>query len=144
MSDSDENDKTSGVPKWQLDSKADATSKPDEMTTASLGRETVIEQARKFLEEEEVKNATTDKKIAFLEKKGLKQDEIQSLIGVTRNEEASSKPSKVQPSSKCPFYSVNKLAEPTRRNVRRRSRTTSHISIHNTTNTLRTTNNNLP
>ncbi|KAF8851007.1 hypothetical protein BDZ45DRAFT_808713 [Acephala macrosclerotiorum] len=101
MSDSDENEnaKKAGVPQWQLDSKTEASPNPDgESASESPSRATIIEQARKFLEEEEVRNTTTDKKIAFLEKKGLQQDEIRTLIGVTRNEEASSKPSETQDS----------------------------------------------
>ncbi|CZR52884.1 uncharacterized protein PAC_02761 [Phialocephala subalpina] len=96
MSNPDEDEKKAGAPQWQLDSKTDAPPKSDEATSESPSRETIIEQARKFLLEDDVRNATTDKKIAFLESKGLRQDEIQSLIGVTRNEEASSKPSETQ------------------------------------------------
>lgn len=93
MSDSDPDTKKAGVPSWQLKSK-DETSKVEvkevkaEKPTPS--RETVIEQAKKFLEEDEVRNASTDKKIAFLEGKGLRREEIEELLGVTRNEEASS------------------------------------------------------
>ncbi|KAE8442039.1 hypothetical protein EG329_003896 [Mollisiaceae sp. DMI_Dod_QoI] len=99
MSDSDEDKKKPGVPQWQLESKPEDAEKTNNPTPESPSRETIIEQARKFLEEDEVRNATTDKKIAFLESKGLRQDEIQTLIGVTRNEEATSKPSEA-PDSK--------------------------------------------
>jgi hypothetical protein len=102
MSDSDPDTKKAGVPSWQLKSK-DETVKVDgkevkeEKETPS--RETVIEQAKKFLEEDEVCNASTDKKIAFLEGKGLQREEIEGLLGVTRNDEASNPTSKVLLSS---------------------------------------------
>jgi hypothetical protein len=93
MSDSDPDTKKTGVPSCQLKSK-DETLKvevkevKEEKPTPS--RETVIEQAKKFLEEDEVRNSSTDKKIAFLEGKGLRQEEIEGLLGISRNEEASS------------------------------------------------------
>jgi hypothetical protein len=101
MSDSDPDTKKAGVPSWQLKSK-EATSKVDvkeeKEDTPTPNRETVIEQAKKFLEEDEVRNASTDKKIAFLEGKGLRREEIEGLLGITRNEEASStSSSKVHP-----------------------------------------------
>lgn len=89
MSDSDENQKP-GVPQWQLDSKTEVPADASESTAGTQSRETMIEQARKFLQEDDVRNATTDKKIAFLESKGLLPEEIKTLLGVTRNEEASS------------------------------------------------------
>ena len=92
MSDSDPDTKKAGVPSWQLKPK-DATSKVEEKEekedTPTPNRESVIEQAKKFLEEDEVRNASTDKKIAFLEGKGLRREEIEGLLGITRNEEAS-------------------------------------------------------
>jgi hypothetical protein len=66
-------------------------------TPESPSRETVIEQAKKFLEEEEVRNASTDKKISFLEGKGLNSEEITELLGITRNQEATAPP-QVSPS----------------------------------------------
>ncbi|KUJ13144.1 uncharacterized protein LY89DRAFT_709080 [Mollisia scopiformis] len=97
MSDSDENKKP-GLPQWQLETKTEDAQKTAEATPESPNRETIIEQARKFLEEDDVRNATTDKKIVFLESKGLQPDEIQSLLGVTRNEEATSKDVQIQDS----------------------------------------------
>jgi hypothetical protein len=86
MSDSDPGEKKAVVPSWQT-----AAPKKEEKNSAPEpeSREKVLEQAKKFLEEDEVKDASTDKKVAFLESKGLQGDEIQSLLGVSRNEEAS-------------------------------------------------------
>jgi hypothetical protein len=93
MSDSDPDTKKVGVPSWQLESKDEALKlegKEVKEEKPTPSRETVIEQAKKFLEEDEVRNASTDKKIAFLEGKGLQREEIEGLLGITRNEEASS------------------------------------------------------
>lgn len=71
---------------WQSSSKQT----PAEADPTSSDKEVTIEQAKRFLQDDEVKNATTDKKIAFLESKGLQSDDIQQVLGVTRNAEASS------------------------------------------------------
>jgi hypothetical protein len=96
MGDSDEGKKT-GVPSWQLKDQAEPSedrkeSKPE---SEEPSRATVIEQAKKFLEDEEVRNSSTDKKVAFLEGKGLRSEEIQDLLGVARNTEASKSPIEV-------------------------------------------------
>jgi len=97
MSDSDQGEKKAGVPSWQPKSKDEAAKVEDkldeksapESTASEPTRATLLEQARKFLQEDEVRDATTDKKIAFLESKGVRSEEIQELLGVTRNPEAS-------------------------------------------------------
>lgn len=83
------------MPSWQLQSKPVESKEAKLSPLESLSRETVIEQAKKFLEEDEVRNASTDKKITFLESKGLRSEEIQGLLGVTRNPEATGSPSQV-------------------------------------------------
>lgn len=91
MGDSNQSQNKSGLPLWQK--KLNETTPTEEEKTSPSepppSRETVIEQAKKFLEEDEVKNASTDKKITFLESKGLRSSEIQQLIGVSRNADAS-------------------------------------------------------
>jgi hypothetical protein len=92
MADSDENKKKTGVPSWQL--KPSGTSQDDQtegQNTApqpTPSRASIIEDARRFLLEDEVRNAPTDKQVAFLEGKGLESQEIQELLGVTRNTDA--------------------------------------------------------
>src|SRR5271167_3546719 len=88
MDDSGQDRKKSGMSSWQLKSKGSGT-KDTEKPTKSPGRETFIEQAKQFLEKDEVRNASTDKKIAFLESKGLRSEEIQDLLRMTPNPEAS-------------------------------------------------------
>jgi Pex14 N-terminal domain len=93
MSDSDPDTKKAGVPSWQLKPKDDtlkAEVKEVKDDNSIPSRETVIQQAKKFLEEDEVRNSSTDKKIAFLEGKGLRREEIEGLLSITRNLEASS------------------------------------------------------
>ncbi|KAH8687373.1 peroxisomal membrane anchor protein conserved region-domain-containing protein [Tricladium varicosporioides] len=89
MSDSDD-EKKAGVPSWQLNKDESDSENTKESPIEPESRATILEQAKKFLEEDEVKNASTDKKIAFLETKGLREGEIQELLAVTRNSEASS------------------------------------------------------
>jgi hypothetical protein len=92
------------IPEWQR--KASATSSPadqnnsadkpaeettsteDEQTTTSSDRSALLEQAKTFLADPEIRDATTSRKITFLESKGLTNDEIDSLLGVSRNEDA--------------------------------------------------------
>ena len=95
MSDSDSSTKKPGVPSWQLQSKSADAKGEEQPAPESPSRDAAIEQARKFLEEDEVRDASTDKKIAFLESKGLQNDEIEKLLGVTRNTEASAPPLEV-------------------------------------------------
>ncbi|EFQ99246.1 peroxin 14/17 [Nannizzia gypsea CBS 118893] len=75
------------IPSWQQ-----ATSDSSNTATSSIAktesRETLLEQARRFLQDESISEASTDKKIAFLESKGLSNDEIHTLLGVSRNTEA--------------------------------------------------------
>jgi hypothetical protein len=89
MSDSDHGEKKAGVPSWQLKTEDKSAKKEEKPAPESPTRETTIEQAKKFLEEDEVRNASRDKKVAFLESKGLRMEEIQDLLGVTKNPEAS-------------------------------------------------------
>ncbi|KAH7357108.1 peroxisomal membrane anchor protein conserved region-domain-containing protein [Rhexocercosporidium sp. MPI-PUGE-AT-0058] len=99
MSDSDP-EKKSGIPSWQTKGALEPA-KPEEPAPAQdeQSRETVIAQARKFLEEDEVRDASTNKKIAFLESKGLRNEEIQQLLGITRNTEASNTSETPEPTS---------------------------------------------
>lgn len=92
MGESDDINPKAGVPSWQLKSteaSQEGTAKAqDNAPPPAPSRATIIENARKFLLEDEVRNAPTDKQVAFLEGKGLESHEIQELLGVTRNAEA--------------------------------------------------------
>jgi hypothetical protein len=92
MGEEDKAAKAGGVPSWQI-KKADTSEETKQQSSDSSAQETpsrasIVEQAKKFLQEDEVRNSTTDKQIAFLETKGLNSNEIESLLGITRNSEA--------------------------------------------------------
>ncbi|KAL2219498.1 putative peroxisomal membrane anchor protein [Thermoascus aurantiacus ATCC 26904] len=86
------------IPDWQRRSRSASPDQPSSAASAqssqdapdTASRATLLEQAARFLRDEAVRDAPTDRKIAFLESKGLRSDEIQKLLGVTRNAEATS------------------------------------------------------
>ena len=67
-----------------------ASSLSSDDAPASTSRQDLVEQASRFLEDESIRDAPTDRKVSFLESKGLNPDEIQQLLGVSRNPEATS------------------------------------------------------
>ena len=87
--------KKPSIPSWQVQhqpSKNDTTKESSKPSAGaddqpSTDRQSLLDDASKFLEEESIRNAPIDRKIAFLESKGLTNDEIQKLLGVTRNPE---------------------------------------------------------
>ncbi|EEH11507.1 peroxin 14/17 [Histoplasma capsulatum G186AR] len=89
--------KAPAIPSWQLSHSDNNTSnsatavnapKVELEKTDSPARETLIEQASVFLEDESIRDAPADKKIAFLESKGLENADIQKLLRVPRSPEA--------------------------------------------------------
>ena len=99
MGDSEEGKRKEGVPSWQLKpsdaSQEVKTEGQDIVPQQTPLRASVIENARRFLLEDEVRNAPTDKQVSFLESKGLESHEIEELLGVTRNAEATGANSEV-------------------------------------------------
>jgi hypothetical protein len=95
----EEDKKNGGVPSWQLKpSDAPQGEKTEDQDSASQptpSRASVIENARRFLLEDDVRNAPTDKQVAFLESKGLESHEIRELLGVARDVEATGSNSEV-------------------------------------------------
>lgn len=77
MGDSDEDTKqTASIPSWQQ-----AASRP----ASDSGSETPLtdsnlERARQFLQDEEVRNASREKKVDFLKSKGLEEEDITKLL----------------------------------------------------------------
>ncbi|EOO00391.1 putative peroxin 14 17 protein [Phaeoacremonium minimum UCRPA7] len=84
MGDSD--DKAPGPPAWQ---QADVAQKP--IPPADEGKPT-IEHARKFLEDDSVREASREKKVEFLKSKGFSDDVIEQLL----EEESISTPAQAQ------------------------------------------------
>ncbi|KAJ0422860.1 peroxisomal membrane anchor protein conserved region-domain-containing protein [Aspergillus carlsbadensis] len=87
-----DSDSKPSIPLWQQHNSAapPASDDKDKDAGKDTARSTLLEQASKFLQDESIRDASTDRKIAFLESKGLTSPEIDSLLGVSRNSEASS------------------------------------------------------
>ncbi|KAH0556860.1 hypothetical protein GP486_005348 [Trichoglossum hirsutum] len=79
------------APQWQQKSPpaAPGATQASTASATSASRTELLEQASKFLEAGEIREAPTSRKIAFLESKGLTNEEIQKLLGVSRNTHSS-------------------------------------------------------
>ncbi|KAJ5688746.1 hypothetical protein N7462_003138 [Penicillium macrosclerotiorum] len=96
---SDPSSKPPSIPSWQRQSESgpadpspsspSASPNSDDLPASTL-RHDLLEQASRFLEDESIRDAPTDRKVSFLESKGLNSDEIETLLGVARNPEATS------------------------------------------------------
>ncbi|KIW77366.1 hypothetical protein Z517_09812 [Fonsecaea pedrosoi CBS 271.37] len=83
--------KTPSIPSWQQQytseqKNGDSSShdQPPDTSTQSPPPPSeipLLEQARKFLEDESIQNASRERKVAFLEKKGVQAEEIEKLLG---------------------------------------------------------------
>ncbi|KAL8939039.1 MAG: hypothetical protein Q9211_002921 [Gyalolechia sp. 1 TL-2023] len=83
-------DKKISIPQWQRQSDSQPQEDPDPdpdptptSTAPPLSRATLLEQASKFLDEDDIKHAPKEKKAAFLEAKGLTKDDISKLLDIT-------------------------------------------------------------
>ncbi|CAG8877227.1 unnamed protein product [Penicillium nalgiovense] len=90
----DDTSKSASIPSWQKPNKTaeespSPTSDDAPATTASTSRQALLDQASKFLEDESIRDAPTERKVSFLESKGLSSDDIQQVLGISRNDEAS-------------------------------------------------------
>lgn len=91
----DDTSKSASIPSWQRPNKTaeespSPTSDDAPATTASTSRQALLDQASKFLEDESIRDAPTERKVSFLESKGLSSDDIEQVLGISRNAEASS------------------------------------------------------
>ncbi|KAH8427514.1 peroxisomal membrane protein PEX14 [Aspergillus melleus] len=94
---SDPKSNRASIPDWQKPN-ATAPNDPDSNSASTPShaseenetdaRSTLLEQANNFLQDDAIRDAPIDRKITFLESKGLRNDEIDSLLGVSRNPEA--------------------------------------------------------
>ncbi|EER29110.1 Peroxisomal membrane anchor family protein [Coccidioides posadasii C735 delta SOWgp] len=109
--------KTPSIPSWQLAANRAAKTQEDTPPSSpnespSADKETLLEQASQFLQDESIRNAPTDQKTAFLESKGLKQDDIKKLLGVSTHPEAAEdkkeEPAATSPTSEEQFTSSKK------------------------------------
>lgn len=86
MSDSDSK---RSIPQWQRQHSSSPPASDGKDADNDVDRSTLLEQASKFLQDDSIRDASTDHKITFLESKGLAAPEIDNLLGVSRNPEAS-------------------------------------------------------
>jgi len=77
MSDSNQNKKVA-VPEWQRPKTQEAAS--SESSSTSDAAPVTIQQAKRFLQDEEVRKYSREKKIEFLKSKGLEEDVVQRLL----------------------------------------------------------------
>lgn len=75
----------------------DSQQKRDGQRDIHASRATLLNQATKFLQDDDIRDAPTERKVAFLESKGLSELEIEGLLADSRNEDHSSDDSKKQP-----------------------------------------------
>lgn len=86
-SDDENNKQTPLVPSWQQ------AASNETQDSAGSSTDSTLDQARRFLQEEAVKNSSTEKKIEFLKSKGLEEADITKLL------EEGDLPSTTQPST---------------------------------------------
>lgn len=103
---SDDSSKPTSAPAWQQSNKpADELTSPSSdnaPATTSTPRQSLLEQAAKFLEDESIRDAPQDRKIAFLESKGLNSEDIQQVLGVSGSAEANSTTDEVKETESAP------------------------------------------
>ncbi|KAE8165967.1 peroxisomal membrane anchor protein conserved region-domain-containing protein [Aspergillus tamarii] len=103
----DSKPKTPSIPQWQQPSATNSTS-ASPPSSDDTSRSELLQQATKFLEDESLHDAPLDRKVSFLESKGLRQEEIDSLLGVSRNSEASSGAAATEGDNKTSESSIKK------------------------------------
>ncbi|RLL98574.1 hypothetical protein CFD26_107742 [Aspergillus turcosus] len=88
---SDIKPKSPSIPQWQQPAAASTDANNSASTPSPNSDETPrSEQARKFLQDDSIRDAPIDRKITFLESKGLRSEEIDSLLGISRDTDESS------------------------------------------------------
>ncbi|KAF4813463.1 hypothetical protein CGCSCA5_v008517 [Colletotrichum siamense] len=87
MSDSDDSGSSSGIPAWQREQQQsepqlDVESEPaSQQSQEDTPTDDKLEVARRFLQDDEIKDAPREKKEEFLRGKGLEPAEIEELLG---------------------------------------------------------------
>lgn len=71
-------------------------SQPEGQRDLHASRTSLLNQATKFLQDDDIRDAPIERKMAFLESKGLSDLEIKGLLADSRNEDHSSDDSKKQ------------------------------------------------
>ncbi|KAL8708562.1 MAG: hypothetical protein Q9220_006615 [cf. Caloplaca sp. 1 TL-2023] len=113
--------KRSSIPGWQQKELSEPDTTPDqdspapehpEHIDAPPPRAALFEQASKFLEEEHIKDAPIEKKIAFLKTKGLREGEINTLLTTPSDEQNIQSPKEETVIEQPSTVSSNHLSKP--------------------------------
>lgn len=86
MDDSEGKPSADSVPKWQLNLPSDEPAADAPQSQAEDAQSDKLEVARRFLEDDAVKTAPRDVKIAFLKSKGVEDEDIQFLLSEPEGE----------------------------------------------------------
>ena len=88
------NSKPASIPSWQrqqqspeIASTAERSDQSSQASSEAPSRTALLDKASKFLGDDEIREASSERKISFLEGKGLTNEEIQKLLGLSRNKQ---------------------------------------------------------
>ena len=93
---------TRSIPQWQKQERTKYSPDPSSSARAQEPPATqalLIEQASIWLDDDGIRDASTERKISFLESKGLSNDSIHKLLGVSPNKDAAPSPSEPTPAT---------------------------------------------
>jgi hypothetical protein len=79
--------KAKSIPQWQRQIATENTTAEQD---TPLPKHALLEQAAKFLDHDDIRNASLDQKVAFLESKGLNSEDVRELLGHLPEQDASS------------------------------------------------------
>ncbi|PWY89570.1 hypothetical protein BO94DRAFT_534348 [Aspergillus sclerotioniger CBS 115572] len=110
----DSKPKSSSIPQWQQPNNAsnNDTTSTSSPTSDETSRSALIEQAAKFLEDDSIRDAPTDRKVTFLQSKGLREDEINTLLAISPTPEPSDTPEEEKTTSAETTASTSTDSEP--------------------------------
>ena len=79
MSDSDDTPKVAATPAWQR-ATASPEPKTEQTDTRDAPEKNTLEQARLFLQDDEVRQSSRERKTEFLKTKGISAEDIETLL----------------------------------------------------------------
>ena len=83
--------------------------------TGSTSKSPLLDQARQFLDDDSIRDAARDRKVAFLQRKGVRRDDIEKLLGSEPLETASPVSSQAGQAMKTIHDSITHSGTPTSR-----------------------------
>ncbi|KAM0335227.1 hypothetical protein ACHAQA_000269 [Verticillium albo-atrum] len=76
-----DDDQNSGIPSWQKRDQPEQSSSPESETAQDSSEDSPLEVARRFLQDDQIKDGTRERKVDFLKTKGLADADIEKLLG---------------------------------------------------------------